>query len=74
VTEPQRRQRSAAPRAPSRWPAVLLAAVLCAVLVTLSVSFGAFNPPADPAPSVEYPAVPGPIGEHLKDLQESVEP
>ncbi|MET0886521.1 MAG: serine/threonine-protein kinase [Mycetocola sp.] len=57
-----------------RWPALLLAAVLCAALLVLSVSFGVFVAPADTTPSVEYPAVPGPIGEHLKDLQESVEP
>ncbi|MET0932343.1 MAG: serine/threonine-protein kinase [Mycetocola sp.] len=75
VTEPQRRPRTATPRRTSRrWPALLLAAVLCAVLVTLSVSFGVFNSPADPVPGVEYPAVPGTIGEHLEDLQESVEP
>jgi hypothetical protein len=57
-----------------RWPALLLAAVLCAVLFAVSMSVGAFMPPADTAPGVEYPAVPGTIGEHLKELQESVEP
>lgn len=81
ATEPSRTQASAAPRSTPRstprtrrWPALLLAAVLCAVIVTLAVSSGAFDTPADTAPSVEYPAVPGTIGEHLNDLQESVEP
>jgi serine/threonine protein kinase len=57
-----------------RWPALLLAAVLCAALFALSVSFGAFDSPADTSPGVEYPAVPGTIGEHLEELQESVNP
>jgi serine/threonine protein kinase len=77
ASAPERPRRAAAlsetPRA-RRWPALLLAAVLCATLFALSVSFGAFETLADPAPAVEYPAVPGTIGEHLKDLQESVKP
>jgi serine/threonine protein kinase len=56
-----------------RWPALLLAAALCAALAGLSFSFGVFDPPAEAVPGVEYPAVPGTIGDHLEDLQESVE-
>lgn len=75
ATEPQRRPRAAPTRrSPRWWPALLLAAVLCAVLVTIAFSSGAFDTPADPGPAVEYPAVPGTIGDHLEDLQESVEP
>jgi serine/threonine protein kinase len=76
-TEPARPRLAAPARTiqrTRRWPALLLAAVLCAALLALSVSFGAFDTPADTAPGVEYPAVPGTIGEHLKDLQESVNP
>jgi serine/threonine protein kinase len=70
-----RRAPAARTSAPARrWPALLLATALCAALLVLAISFGAFDTPADTAPGVEYPAVPGTTGEHLKDLQESVEP
>lgn len=76
-TEPVRRARPAAERADvRRRPALplVVAGLLTAGLLALAVFFGAFAAPEDAAPAVEYPAVPGPIGEHLKDLQESVEP
>lgn len=74
-----RRDRSAARPSPtpatgrSRAPFVV-AGVLAAVLLALFVYFGSLNTPEEAAPPVDYPAVPGTIGDHLEELQESVKP
>lgn len=49
---------------------VLAVLVLAAIAVVLILTLG---PGADPTPA-QYPSVPGQLGEHLEQLQESVEP
>ena len=64
----------AAPRNSRRWAVVALAVVAAALAAVLALVFFISQPaaPGDPAPS--YPAVDGSLGEHLKQLQESVAP
>jgi len=67
-----RQDRVRAAHHPHRWPLVL-SGVLVAMLTAGAVLFvvpGAEPPPEPPA----YPAVDGQLGEHLEQLQESVEP
>ncbi|MBG6237244.1 tRNA A-37 threonylcarbamoyl transferase component Bud32 [Mycetocola sp. CAN_C7] len=58
----------------TRRRALITVAALAAVLLALTLAFTVFTPAADPGPAVEYPAVPGTIGDHLEELQESVTP
>ena len=70
ATAPSRRPRRS--RKLRRWPLVI-SGVLVAVLTAGAVLFfvpGAEPPPEPPA----YPAVDGPLGDHLEQLQESVDP
>ena len=70
ATAPSRRPRRA--RKLRRWPLVI-SGVLVAVLTAGAMLFfvpGAEPPPEPPA----YPAVDGPLGDHLEQLQESVDP
>lgn len=70
AAKPPRRTRAA--NRSRRWP-LLLSGFLVAVLTVGAVLFvvpGAEPPPEPPA----YPAVGGQLGEHLKQLQESVDP
>ena len=62
----------ATPIAARRWPLVL-SGILVVVLTVFAVLF--VVPAAEPAPEPPaYPAVDGQLGEHLKQLQDSVDP
>ena len=70
VAAPSRRPRRS--RTLRRWPLVL-SGVLVAALTAGAVLF--FVPGAEPTPEPPaYPAVDGPLGDHLEQLQESVDP
>jgi serine/threonine protein kinase len=49
-------------------------AVVCAVMAVLAVGAAVTVSTPDAPDVVPYPAVTGPLGDHLKDLQKSVEP
>ncbi|WP_375141127.1 serine/threonine-protein kinase [Arthrobacter sp. PAMC25284] len=76
--------RPARPPGPSRWPARLrrtgrrtrIAVALAGVALLGAISAGAIalSVPEAPAVVVPYPAVTGSLGEHLKQLQENVQP
>lgn len=73
-TQSSTRRTRVAPAKRRRGPAILVAGVVTAVLLALAVYFGTVSAPEETAPPVDYPAVPGTIGDHLEDLQESVKP
>jgi len=53
---------------------VIVASVVIAAVVGVGLWFGLNRPDATPAPAPSYPAVTGQLGQHLKDLQRSVNP
>jgi hypothetical protein len=60
------------PAPPRRWPLVL-SGIVVAIVTVFAVLF--VVPAAEPAPEPPaYPAVDGQLGEHLKQLQQSVDP
>lgn len=63
----------AAPRR-KRPKALVIVGVLAAVVIAVAIGIGILNGQGEETPAVDYPAVPGTIGEHLKDLQDSVTP
>ncbi|MET0975314.1 MAG: serine/threonine-protein kinase, partial [Leifsonia sp.] len=70
---PARRTRaSAAPKKRTR--TLVIAGALAAVVIAVAIGIGVMNGQGEATPAVDYPAVPGTIGEHLKDLQDSVTP
>lgn len=57
------------------WRKILLAiGVLAVVLIVAWIATTALNPGDDPSAAPDYPAVEGPLGTHLEQLQRSVEP
>ncbi len=60
--------------APKRNRLLLIAGAVAVAFIALALIIGVQNNQEDTVPAVEYPAVPGTIGEHLKDLQDSVTP
>lgn len=71
--QPAGRARSARRFSPRR-AAVAGLALLAAVLVGLGLWLWPADPGAGRAPAPSYPAVPGPLGQHLQRLQTSVQP
>ncbi|MET1053501.1 MAG: protein kinase [Mycetocola sp.] len=63
-----------APRSRTRRRLLVGVGALVAALVAVVIAVSVLNPATEPTPAVDYPAVPGTIGEHLNDLQESVTP
>ncbi|GHD51029.1 serine/threonine protein kinase [Mycetocola manganoxydans] len=61
---------------PRRRRTALIVSIVVTLLLIAAAAFGipALNNANDQTTPIEYPAVPGTIGEHLEDLQESVEP
>ena len=68
-------RRTRASRTPKkRTRTLVIAGAIAAVVIAVAIGIGVMNGQGEATPAVDYPAVPGTIGEHLKDLQDSVTP